>query len=52
MYKELRQTFSEVEENIQRTKFFTAVLEMRGRLEEQDKRTQDTLVVGDTSDSS
>ena len=42
-----------LDEDNQRTNFFNAVLERRGTLLEEDKRTQDTLVAGDiTTDSS
>ena len=53
VYEDLRQNYMNLDEDNQRTNFFNAVLERRGTLLEEDKRTQDTLVAGDiTTDSS
>ena len=46
VYEDLRAKYLDLEEDKQLTKFFLAVLERRGRLEDKDKRTEDALVVG------
>ena len=53
IYEDLRQNYLNLDDDTQRTSFFNAVLERRGTLMEEDKRTQDTLVAGfNTTDSS
>ena len=51
-YEDLRLKYTNLEDDDQRTSFFSDVLERRGRLEEGERRTQDTLVAGNTTDSS
>ena len=47
-YGDLKEKHGDLDDDRKLTEFFTAVLERRDRVEEQDTRTQDTLVVGDT----
>ena len=49
VYGDLRRTYGDLSEDKQLVNFFSAVLERRERLEE---RTEDSLVAGDTTDSS
>ena len=53
VYEDLRLKYPNLEDDDQKTSFFSDVLERREKLEEEDmRRTQDTLVAGDTTDSS
>ena len=41
IYEDLRGQFSNLEDDTQLVNFFSAVLDRRGRLEEEDRRTED-----------
>ena len=51
IYEHLRLKHPNLDDDKQRTDYFTAVLELRSQLEDKDRRTQDTLVAGLATDS-
>ena len=52
MYGDLKDKYPNLDDDNQLAMFFSTVLERRTKLEEQEKRTEDALVEGISTDSS